>query len=64
MYDFVRRHSEFLMLFTIAIIITIFTLYTWEAKYYKQHPEEEKIPKFTNSKEKIPEVVNYDDDEY
>ena len=57
MYGFVRRHSEFLMLLSIAIIMTIFTVYTWEAKYYNQHSQKEEIPKVINQPD------YYDDDE-
>ena len=32
-YGFVTRHLEFLLLFSVAIIMTIVTLYTWDVKY-------------------------------
>ena len=35
-HGFVSRHLEFLLLFSVAIIMTIVTIYTWDVKYQNQ----------------------------
>ena len=40
MYGFVSRHLEFLLLFSVAIIMTIVTIYTWDVKYHNQNNPE------------------------